>query len=52
MISSAICDKTAQVNFQRLTKLHEHLQRLQFDLCNLRVVIYPKSHEKNHVITC
>ena len=30
MISSAIWDKSARVNFQRLTKLHEPIGRVQF----------------------
>ena len=30
MISSAIWDKLAQVNFSRLTKLHEPVRRVQF----------------------
>ena len=30
MISSAIWDKSEQVNFQRLTKLHEPVGREQF----------------------
>ena len=47
MISSAIIwDKSAQVNFSKTN---------QITICslkNLRVLIYSKLHEKNHVITC
>ena len=36
--------------FQRLTKLHEPVGRVQFGVFDLQVLIYSKSHEKNHVI--
>ena len=46
MISSAIWDKSAQVNFSGLTKF------AVFFFLHSRVLIYPKLHEKNHVVTC
>ena len=52
MTSSAIWDKSARVNSQRLIKLYEPVGRVQFVvLKNLRALIYPKLHEKNHVIS-
>ena len=44
MISSAIWDKS--VNFSGLTKF------AVFFFLHSRVLIYPKLHEKNHVVTC
>ena len=44
MISSAIWDKSARVNFSKANNL--------WSLKNLQVLIYPKLHERNHVITC
>ena len=52
MTSSAIWDKSARVNSQRLIKLYEPVGRVQFVvLKNLRALIYPKLYEKNHVIS-
>ena len=55
MISSAIWDKNAtQVFFSKTNKIA--LARQEIAICGLwkilRVLIYPKLHEKNHVITC
>ena len=54
MISSAIWDKSARVNFSKANQIALartgscNLESLK----NLQVLIYPKLHEKNHVITC
>ena len=54
MISSAIWDKSEQVNFSKTNQIAR--TRRVSAICglrnNLRGLIYPKLHEKNHVITC
>jgi len=38
--------------FRDYKKLHEAVGRVQFVVCeNLRVLIYPKLHERKHLIT-
>ena len=50
MISSAIWDKSARVNFSKANQIAGECNL--WSLKNLRVLIYPKLHERNHVITC
>ena len=53
MISSAIWNKKARVNFSKTNKIARARRvSAQFRvLRNLQVIIYSKLHEKNHVIT-
>ena len=54
VISSAIWDKSARVNFSKTNQI-ARARRASANLLslkNLLVLIYPKLHEKNHVITC
>ena len=53
MILNAIWDKSAQVNFSKTNQIARvHRASAIGSLKNLQVLIYPKLHEKNHVITC
>ena len=53
MISSAIWDKSARVNFSKANQIARARRASAIcSLKNLRVLISPKLHEKNHVITC
>ena len=54
MISSAIWDKLARVNISKTNQIGQarRVSAICSLLKNLRVLIYPKLHEKNHVITC
>ena len=48
MISSAIWDESAQVNFSMVNQIAINFVAFE----KFRVLIYPKLHEKNSVITC
>ena len=53
MISSAICDKSARVNFQRQTKLHEPVGRVQFAVFEkFTSADLSQIEREKHVITC
>ena len=53
MISSAIWNKKARVNFSKSNKIAKarRTSAIWGLLKNLRVLIYSKLHKKNHVIT-